>query len=234
MVKQSPEVRKFYDGRFGELNIAVDKEHGKMFCLTDVCRGLDLLKKEGLRIIKKSECAVKEFFVKRTKIVTGHEFVDADGFLSLIAECRKNKADSYRKWVLSLPVTWKVREDKKEKGDKATIQVETKPTQPSKEVQNDDDCYPTLEEFFDNYVPLDDFIPLLADVLKDYLFCAQLQCQEMPFPEEHFKKVCHRIEILNCFNITLIANKSKYPSHYNSRSYANKENNETKSPFLCK
>jgi len=213
MVKQSPEVRKFYDGRFGELNIAVDKEHGKMFCLTDVCRGLDLLKREGMKIVRKSECATKEFFVKRTKVVTGHEFVDSDGFLSLIAESRKNKADGYRKWVLSLPVTWKVPENPKEqKPSKATIQVETKVP------QEEDDPYPTLEEFFDTYVPLDEFIPLLSDVLKDYLFCAQLQCQEMPFPEEHFKKVCHRIEILNCFNITLIANKAKYPSRFSKPS----------------
>lgn len=52
MVKQSEQVQKFYDARFGELNIVINGEGEKMYCLTDICQILELLKREGDRIVK--------------------------------------------------------------------------------------------------------------------------------------------------------------------------------------
>ena len=69
--------------------------------------------------------------------------------------------------------------------------------------EDDVDDYPTVGQYFKNYVPLDYFIPLLSDTLKDYL--------EISKNEPDYKKrlIEHRVSVLNTFNVTLIANMKK-------------------------
>lgn len=213
MVKQSDQVQKFYDSRFGELNIVVNEDGNKMYCLTDVCRILELLKREGNRIIKMSGCKVQEYFVKRIKQIVSREFVDESGLISLVTESRKNKADRFRLWAIGLG-------NKVQKSVAARDRAVNKPRgNNGKWIKNqvsvndiDDGPYPTLEEYFKDYVPLDYLIPMLSETLKDYIKLVQNE------PAEHRREVEQRCSVLNTLNLTLIANKKKYQV----RSYANK------------
>lgn len=211
MVKQSNEVKKFYDTRFGELNIATCEDGAPMFCLIDVCRGLELLKKEGDRIVKQSKCQQQEFFVRRVKQIVSRNFVDESGFLTLVTESRKNKADRYRIWAISLAkgMTRRVRASKRAselkrgadgKFQSDSVKAETPAGGP----------YPTIEEYFKDYVPIDYFIPLLSDTIKDYE--KNCKCES----EEHRKEMEHRVSVLNTLKTTLIGNKESFLS----RSYA--------------
>ena len=215
MVKQSEQVQKFYDVRFGELNIVVNGEGEKMYCLTDICRILELMKREGDRIVKQSKCHVQEFFVKRIKQIVSREFVDESGLISLVTESRKNKADKFRIWAIGLGA-------KVSKSVIARKRVSMIPRgengkwmkREEKNVGCDEEgCpYPTLEEYFKEFVPLDYLIPMISETMKDYLKLVQKE------PEDHKKIVEHRCSVLNTLNLTLIANKNKYPG----RSYAKK------------
>lgn len=195
MVKPSENVRKFYDVRFGELNIAVNGG-GRMYCLMDICRILNLLKREGDKIVKSCGCKTRDYFVKRTKTVVSRLFVDESGLVSLATESRKNNADKFRVWAEGL------------------VKVPVLPLFPaggiakggldSKAVGEDDvDDYPTVGQYFKNYVPLDYFIPLLSDTLKDYLEISKNE------PDYKKRSIEHRVSVLNTFNVTLIANMKK-------------------------
>lgn len=219
MVKQSEQVQKFYCTQFGELNVAINENGGKMYCLIDICRALELLKREGDRIVKLSNCQTQEFFVKRVKSVVSRTFIDENGLLSLVTESRKNKADKYRKWALGLgnKLNRSVMMSKRASKSKRDCQGRFLPASGGSKVRADDKGpFPTLEEYFKDFVPLDYLIPLLSDTLKDYITLAQQG------PEERRKQAEHRCSVLNTLNLTLIANKEKYPS----RSYASKINQQ--------
>lgn len=215
MVKQSEQVQKFYDARFGELNIALNGEGEKMYCLTDICQILELLKREGDRIVKQSKCYTQEFFVKRIKQIVSREFVDESGLISLVTESRKNKADKFRMWAIGLGV-------KVSKSAIARKRVSDLPRgengkwmkKEEQKVGCDEEGYPypTLEEYFKDFVPLDYLIPMISETMKDYLKLVQKE------PESHKREVEHRCSVLNTLNLTLIANKNRFPG----RSYAKK------------
>lgn len=212
MVKQSSEVSKFYDTRFGELNIAINSDGLPMFCLTDVCRGLELLKREGDRIMKHSICRKQDFFVKRVKQVVGLQFVDESGFLTLVTESRKNKADKYRIWAVGLANG--ILNSRKRKQRAAAIERDKNGRFMKKAVEISCDIegpYPTLEEYLKDYVPVEYLIPLLSDTLKDYINSV------VPRDEEHRKQIEHRVQVLNTLNLTLIGNMRTLQD----RSYAN-------------
>ena len=201
MVKQSSEVSKFYDCKFGELNIAINSEGEAMFCLTDVCRGLDLLKREGDRLMKQSDCQKQEFLVKRIRQVVGLQFVDESGFLTLVTESRKNKADKYRIWALGLANRIIRRKKNRERVATMSRDESGKFRRTSTDISKGmEGPYPTLEEYLTDYVPIDYLIPLLSDTLKDYLNSV------MPRDEEHKKLIEHRVSVLNTLNLTLIGN----------------------------
>ena len=212
MVKQSSEVSKFYDTRFGELNIAINSDGLPMFCLTDVCRGLELLKREGDRIMKHTICQKQDFFVKRVKQVVGLQFVDESGFLTLVTESRKNKADKYRIWAVGLANG--ILNSRKRKQRAASIERDKNGRFRKKAVEITCDIegpYPTLEEYLKDYVPVEYLIPLLSDTLKDYINSV------VPRNEEHRKQIEHRVQVLNTLNLTLIGNMRTLQD----RSYAN-------------
>lgn len=195
MLKASDNVKKFYDVRFGELNIAVSME-GRMYCLMDICRILNLLKREGDKIVKSCGCKTREYFVKRTKTVVSRLFVDESGLVSLVTESRKNNADRFRIWaegLVRMPIIPQIRQGE--------IQRMASSNGVAEEDKLDD--YPTVEQYFKTYVPLDYFIPLLSDTLKDYMERSKGR------PEYERRMVEHRVSVLNTFNVTLIANMKK-------------------------
>ena len=221
MVKQSEQVQKFYDVKFGELNIEVTESGEKMYCLMDICSILELLKREGDRIVKLSNCKTQQFFVKRVKQIVSRVFVDESGLISLCTESRKNKADKFRLWAVGLAgklnrsIVASKRAKERQRGDNGKwVKQEPAVVKEVSPVVNtsvtEEDRHPTLEEYFKEFVPLDYLIPLLSATLKDYL---SLSTKE---PAEQQKKVQHRCSVLNTLNLVLIANKAKYPS----RSYA--------------
>lgn len=214
MVKHSNEVSKFYDTRFGELNIAINSDGEPMFCLTDVCRNLELLKREGDRIVKSSHCKKQEFFVKRLKQIVSRLFVDESGFLTLVTESRKNKADKYRIWAVSQAngiirkIKAKQRAANIRRGEDGKFQKQIADI--GKDIEGP---YPTLDEYLKEYVPVDYLIPLISDTLKDYIYSV------VPRNEEHRKQIEHRVSVLNTLNLTLIGNLDTL----RVRSYANKK-----------
>ena len=223
MVKQSSEVSKFYDTRYGELNIAINSDGLPMFCLTDVCRGLELLKREGDRLMKQSDCLKQEYFVKRIKQVVGMQFIDENGFLTLVTESRKTKADKYRIWAMGLAKGIQTRIKRKQRVAAMERDQNGKFKKNVLDLTKDlEGPYPTLDEYLKDYVPVEYLIPLISDTLKDYLSSVT------PRNEEHKKQIEHRVSVLNTLNLTLIGNMKTYQG----RSYAN--NNKTQVPSLCK
>lgn len=221
MVKQSNEVKKFYDKRFGELNIATSEDGLPMFCLMDVCRGLELLKKEGDRIVRQSKCQQQEYFVKRVKQIVSRVFVDESGFLTLVTESRKNKADRYRIWAISQARSMTRSVKARKRAENIKRGADGKFRKDITELANDDGGpYPTLEEYFKEYVPVDYLIPLLSATLKDY--ATNCRCES----EEHRKEKEHRISVLNTLNLTLIGNLDTLRGRSNT--------NKTSVSFLCK
>lgn len=218
MVKQSEQVQKFYDVKFGELNIVVTESGEKMYCLLDICRILELLKKEGDRIVKMSNCHTQQYFVKRIKQIVSRVFVDESGLITLCTESRKNKADKFRIWAVglaaklnrSITLSKRVKEMPRDKNGRLMKQ-----TQPALDFMEESDAgghHPTLEEYFKEFVPIDYLIPLLSDTLKDYISLVRQTSVE------HQKQAQHRCSVLNTLNLVFIANKEKYPC----LSYANK------------
>lgn len=222
MVKQSNEVKKFYDIRFGELNIAISDDGQPMFCLTDVCRGLELLKREGDRIVKQSNCQKREFFVKRIKQIVSRTFVDESGFLTLVTESRKNKADRYRIWAIDLArgMERKTTAQKREATKKRNVDGKFQKMDEDTSNEDTEGPFPTLEEYFKDYVPVDYLIPLLSATLKDYAM--NCRCES----EEHRKEIEHRCSVLNTLNLTLIGNLEALRGH--------SKTNKTSASFLCK
>lgn len=207
MVKSSENVRKFYDVRFGELNIAIGEHGERMYCLIDICRILKLLKREGNAIVKNCSCNVAEYLVKRTRTVVSRLFVDESGLVTLATESRKNNADNFRKWAITngkrmFGLT----------GYKPVVDVGGSVATAAPVVDGEGaevgapgglNDVPTVYEYFKDYVPLDYFIPLLSDTLKDYL---EKSKNDMDLKK---KLVEHRVSVLNTFNVTLIENMKK-------------------------
>lgn len=148
MTNQSSNVVSYYDTKFGELNVAIGDNGKPMYCLNDVCRDIKLFMREGEQIVKKSGCKVNNYFVKRTKCVVSRVFVDESGFLSLVVESRKNNADSFRKWGLSLGAT----------AQRNAIGAR----------MLDDGYYPSIAEYFKDYVPASEFIPILDALVLSF------------------------------------------------------------------
>lgn len=148
MTKQSDNVVSFYDTKFGELNIAIGKNGKPMYCLSDVCRDIRLLKREGEEIVKKCGCKVATYFVKCTKTVTSREFVDESGFLSLVVESRKNNADAFRKWGLGVAL----------QAQRSALEIR----------MPDSGYYPSISEYFKDYVPASEFLPIIDALLISF------------------------------------------------------------------
>lgn len=95
---QEPSMKKFYSPEYGFLH-ACSKDGSLWYNLTDLCNTLAYKLREAEAIIKATKGKIKEMNVRRQKITTCNRFVDEDGLLTLLIECRKNQANGYRKWI---------------------------------------------------------------------------------------------------------------------------------------
>ncbi len=171
-----PRIELFRSDTFGELHVTFDTQ--LWYCLTDICRSLELLIKEGERIIRHNGSTTKEFLVKKMKRTAGEIFVNYDGLLSLIIESKKTMANPYRKWVSHILPT---------KSDVAPAIVP--------------DCYPTLDEYFTLYVPAPEFHEALSEVNAHCLTAAGRSGMK---PEKR-RALINDVNILNTFCDTLKA-----------------------------
>lgn len=65
-IKQ-PEISLYSSKDFGELHATITSQGKVFYCASDLCRCLNLLIREGEKIIKASKCATKEYMVKKAK-----------------------------------------------------------------------------------------------------------------------------------------------------------------------
>lgn len=98
---QEPSMKKFYSPEYGFLH-ACKKDGSLWYNLTDLCQTLSMLLREGEELVKTTKGRVREFNVRRQKITSCNRYIDEDGLLTLLIECRKNQANGYRKWIESV------------------------------------------------------------------------------------------------------------------------------------
>lgn len=96
--KQEPEMKKFYSPEYGFLH-ACKKDGSLWYNLTDLCQTLSMLLREAEALVKTTRGQIREFNVRRQKITSCNRYIDQDGLLTLLIECRKNQANGYRKWI---------------------------------------------------------------------------------------------------------------------------------------
>lgn len=96
--KQEPEMKKFYSPEYGFLH-ACKKDGSLWYNLTDLCQTLSMLLREAEALVKTTKGQIREFNVRRQKITSCNRYIDQDGLLTLLIECRKNQANGYRKWI---------------------------------------------------------------------------------------------------------------------------------------
>lgn len=96
--KQEPEMKKFYSPEYGFLH-ACKKDGSLWYNLTDLCQTLSMLLREAEALVKTTKGQIREYNVRRQKITSCNRYIDQDGLLTLLIECRKNQANGYRKWI---------------------------------------------------------------------------------------------------------------------------------------
>lgn len=94
----SKQVKTFNNPHFGEIRTAVDDFGEPWFCLTDICKALDLTAK-GVRQ-RLDDGVISNYPITD---VLGREqqaiFVNEDGLYDAILDSRKPEARAYRKWI---------------------------------------------------------------------------------------------------------------------------------------
>lgn len=95
---QESTMKKFYSPEYGFLH-ACKKDGSLWYNLTDLCQTLSMLLREAEDLVKRTKGQVREFTVRRQKITSCNRYIDEDGLLTLLIECRKNQANGYRKWI---------------------------------------------------------------------------------------------------------------------------------------
>lgn len=144
---------------FGELHTAL--YGGKTwYCVSDVCRCLGLLIREGEDILNRNSHFRNEFIFRRKKIAMSYVFTDTDGLLSLIIESRKNKANPFRRWIER-----EVCQPQKELHFPAPVQSQD-PTPTAKLLPPPEHEHPTLNEYFTSYVPADEFCQIILQLIS--------------------------------------------------------------------
>lgn len=91
-------MKKFYSPEYGFLH-ACKKDGSLWYNLTDLCQTLSMLLREAEALVRTTRGQIREFNVRRQKITSCNRYIDQDGLLTLLIECRKNQANGYRKWI---------------------------------------------------------------------------------------------------------------------------------------
>lgn len=175
-VSNQPHIEMFVSDTFGELHTVYTD--GKLwYCVSDICRSLELLLKEGERVVNQYGNSTIDLLVKRHKRTANEIFTDYDGFITIIIESRKAKANLYRKWAESI--------------------LPTKNPTPAIAPEN----YPSLDEYFTQYVPASEFHHALTEVNNH---CTSAAGRALMKPEKR-KSLLHDVGILSTFCDTLQA-----------------------------
>lgn len=93
------EIRIFESPQFGQVRTAGDAEN-PIFCLTDVCKTLDLSAKEVNRRLS-DEVVSKHPITDKLGRTQTAIFVNEDGLYDVILDSRKPEAKAFRRWVTS-------------------------------------------------------------------------------------------------------------------------------------
>ena len=152
------------------------------------------------------------------------QFIDESGFLTLVTESRKTKADKYRIWAMGLANGILTRIKRKHRVATMERDENGRFRKNITDIISEDaeGPFPTLEEYLTSYFPIECLVPLISDTLKDYISSVT------PRNEEHRKQIYHRVSVLNTLNQTLKGNMATLQG----RSYANKDKAQV--PSLCK
>lgn len=95
-----PELKIFENPNFGEVRIIMSENNEPIFCLSDVCKSLDLSSKEVNRRLS-DEVVSKHPIIDRLGREQQALFVNEDGLYDVILESRKSESKLFRKWVTS-------------------------------------------------------------------------------------------------------------------------------------
>lgn len=96
----SSSVKIFENSEFGNIRVFIDEINEPWFCLSDVCKSLDLTPK-GVNQRLSDEVVSNYPIIDRLGRTQNALFVNEDGLYDVIFESRKPEARSFRKWVTS-------------------------------------------------------------------------------------------------------------------------------------
>lgn len=193
---------RFTSTMFGELYIG-EADKVRLYCVSDICRALGILVREGCKILERNNCYTKELLIRRRVIAKSHLFTDRDGLLTLLIETHKPNANLYRKWI----------EEKENVIDICEVGLKWDQTTRGcnrLERMAKDDKYPTVDDYFRNYVPADFFVDLLNSTIKDYKYISE----KSNVDEQKLGIMKFQTEVLGTFCSTLNANTQQYAPHF--------------------
>lgn len=93
-------VKVFENSEFGNIRVFIDEINEPWFCLSDICKSLDLTPK-GVNQRLSDEVISNYPIIDRLGRTQNALFVNEDGLYDVIFESRKPEARSFRKWVTS-------------------------------------------------------------------------------------------------------------------------------------
>lgn len=93
-------VKIFENSEFGNIRVFIDEINEPWFCLSDICKSLDLTPK-GVNQRLSDEVISNYPIIDRLGRTQNALFVNEDGLYDVIFESRKPEARSFRKWVTS-------------------------------------------------------------------------------------------------------------------------------------
>ena len=96
----SSSVKIFENSEFGNIRVCIDEINEPWFCLSDICKSLDLTPK-GVNQRLSDEVISNYPIIDRLGRTQNALFVNEDGLYDVIFESRKPEARSFRKWVTS-------------------------------------------------------------------------------------------------------------------------------------
>ena len=96
----SSSLKIFENSEFGNIRVFIDEINEPWFCLSDICKSLDLTPK-GVNQRLSDEVVSNYPIIDRLGRTQNALFVNEDGLYDVIFESRKPEARSFRKWVTS-------------------------------------------------------------------------------------------------------------------------------------
>jgi prophage antirepressor-like protein len=92
-------IQAFNNAEFGEIRVAVNEKGEPIFCLTDLCKVLDLAVNGVSQRLEKG--VISTYPLLTAGGMQRANFVNEDGMYDVILDSRKPEAKQFRKWVTS-------------------------------------------------------------------------------------------------------------------------------------